>query len=90
MTLYKVFQKDLYAQWAVESMYEISQTLKFETKILDIAYLLMLKMMKEPQFKMDKKFLMLYIKVLAKQGKFREVLDFIESKTEFFQDKIER
>lgn len=47
-------------------MYLISMTLKFETKILDIAYLLLLKLMKEPKFTMDMKFLKLYIKVLTK------------------------
>lgn len=46
--LYKFSDKELYAQWAVESMTLISSTLKFETKILDIAYLLLLKLMKEP------------------------------------------
>lgn len=71
-------------------MYLISLNLKFETKILDIAYLLMLKLMKEPLFTIDKKFILLYIKILAKQGKFREALDFIELKSEFFGDKIER
>ena len=71
-------------------MYLISLNLKFETKILDIAYLLMLKLMKEPLFVMDKKFIMLYLKVLSKQGKYREALDFIELKAEFFGDKIER
>lgn len=59
MTLYKAHQTDIYAQWAVESMYLISLNLKFETKVLDIAYLLMLKLMKEPHFKFDKKFVML-------------------------------
>jgi hypothetical protein len=48
LTLYKQHQSDIYAQWAVESMYLISLNLKFETKVLDIAYLLMLKLMKEP------------------------------------------
>jgi hypothetical protein len=71
-------------------MYLISLNLKFETKILDIAYLLMLKLMKEPLFIIDKKFILLYIKVLSKQGKYREALDFIELKSEFFTDKIER
>lgn len=71
-------------------MFLISLNLKFETKILDIAYLLMLKLMKEPLFIIDKKFILLYIKVLSKQGKFREALDFIELKSEFFSDKIER
>lgn len=59
-------------------MHLISLSLKFETKILDIAYLLMLKLMKEPQFQIDKKFILLYIKVLSKQGKYREALDFVE------------
>jgi len=90
LQLYKNFQRDIHALWAVESMYLISLNLKFETKILDIAYLLMLKLMKEPLFVMDKKFIMLYLKVLSKQGKYREALDFIELKAEFFGDKIER
>lgn len=71
-------------------MYLISLNLKFETKILDIGYLLMLKLMKEPTFVFDKKFILLYLKVLTKQGKFREALDFIEQKNEFFKDKTER
>ena len=70
-------------------MYLISLNLKFETKILDIAYLLMLKLMKEPMFSIDKKFILLYLKILSKQGKYREALDFIELKAEFFTDKIE-
>eukprot|EP00347_Sterkiella_histriomuscorum_P000542 403375452 len=90
LQLYKTFQRDIHAQWAVESMYLISLNLKFETKILDIAYLLMLKLMKEPLFNIDKKFILLYLKILSKQGKFREALDFIELKAEFFSDKIER
>ena len=48
--LYKVHSKEHYAMWAVESMYLISLNLRFETKILDIAYLLLLKLMKEPNF----------------------------------------
>jgi hypothetical protein len=64
--LYKFSDKDLYAQWAVESMALISSTLKFETKILDIAYLLLLKLMKEPKFALDMKFINLYIEVLTK------------------------
>ena len=63
--MYKFSDKDLYAQWAVESMALISSTLKFETKILDIAYLLLLKLMKEPKFALDMKFINLYIEVLT-------------------------
>ena len=64
--MYKFSDKDLYAQWAVESMALISSTLKFETKILDIAYLLLLKLMMEPKFALDMKFINLYIEVLTK------------------------
>lgn len=71
-------------------MYLISLSMKFETKILDIAYLLMLKLMKEPTFHADKKFITLYLKILTKQGKYREALEYIEIKSDFFQDKIER
>lgn len=71
-------------------MYLISNNLKFETKVIDIAYLLMLKLMKEPNFKFDKKFVLLYIKILTKQSKFKEAIDFIERRNEFFPEKIER
>jgi len=74
LTLYKSHQKEIHAQWAVESMFLISLNLKFETKVLDIAYLLMLKLMKEPTFKFDKKFVLLQIKILEKQGKFKDAI----------------
>ena len=90
LTLYKTHQLEVYAEWAVESMYLISNNLKFETKVIDIAYLLMLKLMKEPNFKFDKKFVLLYIKILTKQSKFKEAIDFIERRNEFFPEKIER
>jgi hypothetical protein len=88
--LYKQFQQEIYAQWAVESMYLISLNLKFETKVLDIAYLLMLKLMKEPNFKFDKKFVLLHVKILTKQSKYKDAVDFIDRRSEFFQDKLER
>lgn len=72
-------------------MYLIAMTLKFETKILDIAYLLLLKMMKEPSFTLDMKYIRLYIRVLIKQGKFKEALDFIDMKGNYFESiKVER
>ncbi len=63
----------------------IASTLKFETKILDIAYLLLLKIMKEPTFKLDIKFINLYLDVLTKQGRFKEALDFIDVKASIFE-----
>ncbi len=63
----------------------ISSTLKFETKILDIAYLLLLKLMKEPKFVLDMKFIDLYLKVLNKQGRHKEALDFIDIKSQSFE-----
>ena len=63
----------------------IASTLKFETKILDIAYLLLLKILKEPSFKLDIKFVNLYLTVLTKQGRFKEALDFIDVKASLFE-----
>ncbi|CAI2368685.1 unnamed protein product [Moneuplotes crassus] len=91
LMLYKQFEDEDYALWAVETMYLIKLSIKnFETKILDIAYLLLLKVMKHPDFEMDKKFVMLYLRVLKKQGNYKEALEFIESKNSFFTDKVER
>lgn len=89
--MYREFEKVEYAQWAVETMYLIAMTLSFETKILDIAYLLLLKMMKEPSFTLDLKFIRLFIKVLVKQGKYKEALDFIDIRGSYYEDhKLER
>ena len=72
-------------------MYLISLSLRFETKILDIAYLLLLKLMKEPDFQIDGRFIRLYLKVLTKQGKFKEALDFIDIQAKFFEgNKLEK
>jgi len=71
-------------------MYLISLNLKFETKVLDIAYLLLLKLKKEPTFKFDKKFILLFIKILTKQQKYKDALEFIDTKQDFFTDKLER
>jgi len=91
LMLYKQFENEEYALWAVETMYLIKLSIKnFETKILDIAYLLLLKVMKHPDFEMNKMFVMLYLKVLKKQKNYKEALEFVETKKNFFHDKIER
>ena len=72
-------------------MYLISLGLRFETKILDIAYLLLLKLMKEPSFQIDQKFIKLYLKILTKQGKYKEALDFIDKQSSHYEGtKTER
>ena len=72
-------------------MYLISINLRFETKILDIAYLLLLKLMKEPNFHIDNKFIKLYLKVLTKQQKYKEAIDFIDMNADHFEgNKIEK
>jgi|TARA_B110000285_G_scaffold235180_1_gene315375 hypothetical protein len=71
-------------------MYLISLNLKFETKVLDIAYLLNLKLMKEPNFKYDKKFVLLHVKILRKQAKYKDAIDFIDRKQDLFENKLER
>ena len=72
-------------------MYLLSLTLRFETKILDIAYLLLLKLMKEPSFRLDRNFGLLYIKILAQQQKIPTALDFIDMKPQCFDgNKLEK
>lgn len=72
-------------------MYLIKESIKnFETKILDIAYLLLLKVMKHPNFDMDKKFVMLYLKILRRKGDYKEAIDFIKDKAKFFTNNNER
>ena len=64
--LYKVHEKDIYAQWAVQSMFLVSKTLKFKTKIMDIAHLILLKLMKEQSQAVDLKFINLVVTVLIR------------------------
>lgn len=45
-------------------MYLVSKNLKVETKILDIAYLVILKIMKDDKFSPDPKFINLFVKIL--------------------------
>jgi hypothetical protein len=66
LVMYHTHNKDLFALWTIECMYLHSKRHKFETKILDLSYLLMLKLMKEDNFKMDRKFIDLYVKILSR------------------------
>ena len=64
--------------------------MKFESKVLDIAYLLNLKLMKESTFVIDKKFVMLHIKILIQQNKFKDAATFIMNNPDYFTDKLEK
>ena len=46
----------------------------------------MLKLMKEPKFeeKIDKEFVLLYVKILFQQGKCKDAIDFIDKRQELF------
>lgn len=50
--MYKDRRKFVHALWSIQTMVLIERTLTFETKILDIAYLIQVKLMKEPDFKL--------------------------------------
>jgi hypothetical protein len=89
LNLYKAHNINLFAEWSVESMYLIHKNLKVETKILDIAYLVILKIMKDDKFVPDPKFINLYCKVLANQGKFREAFDLMNKNILHFEDRYE-
>ena len=61
----------------------------FETRILDIAYLLMLKIQKHPDFRPSKMFVNLYLKVLKKHGLYKEALQFTaQCPAELLPDKL--
>jgi len=73
-------------------MYLISMTLNFQTKILDIAYLLLLKLMKDPKFEPNRNFIDLYIKILIRQAKmgdnvqmYKLALGFIQDNEKFYE-----
>lgn len=73
-------------------MYLISMTLNYQTKILDIAYLLLLKLMKDPKFEPNRNFIDLYIKILIRQAKmdnnvtmYQAALGFIHEKERFYE-----
>ena len=92
LALYKKTNMPLHALWAIESMYQISQNFK-ESKVLDIAYLLLLNIMKEPDFEkkqIDYNYILLHVKVLSEQKKFKDAVDFIDKRQGEFEDKLER
>ena len=62
----------------------------FESQVLDIAYLLNLKLMKDPKFKPDKKFIMLHLKILIEKKQFKAATTFINDNGDHFTDKVER
>lgn len=71
-------------------MYEISQNMNFESQVLDIAYLLNLKLMKDPKFTPDKNFIMLHIKILIQKKQFKDATKFITENPDHFTDKLEK
>ena len=50
----------------------------------------MLKLMKEPNYTIDKKFVLLYLKILKKQGKYKDAAAFVERTQDHFKDRKER
>lgn len=66
------------------SMTLIFSTLKFETKILDIGYLLLLKLLKEPKYEVDMSFAFLFTDLLAKQKRYNDALKFLDEKSHLF------
>lgn len=92
LDLYQFTKNPLHALWAIESMYQISQNFK-ESKVLDTAYLLLLKLMKKKKFQktqVDYNYVLLHVKVLSEQKKFKDAVDFIDKRQNEFSDKIER
>ena len=60
---------------------------------MDIAYLLLLNLMKEPEFEkrqVDYNYILLHVKVLSEQKKFKDAVNFIDRRQNEFGDKLER
>lgn len=89
-TVREAAKKRKFATWVVQSMTLVFSTVKVETKILDIGYLLLLKIMKEPGFKLDLKFVLLYIDVMTKQKRFKEAIDFVEEQGQYFESQKQK
>ena len=80
--LHAVSGSYLHALWACESMYLISQTHGYETKILDVAYLIMVKLMKRETKTCQ--IVELFTRILVKADKHQEAIDFIKQNLEYF------
>ena len=69
----------------------ISKTLRFQTKIMDIAHLVLLKLMKESQFQIDLKFIKLALSVMIRKENYKDAIKFLEEKKGFFgEDFLEK
>ena len=68
----------------------ISKQLKFKTKIMDIANLVLLKMSKDISFKPDLKFVKLTLSIMMRKESYKEALKFLEEKKGFFETSLEK
>ena len=68
-------------------MYLMSKKIQFRTKMLDIAWLLLLKILKEPGFTFDRPFIDLYVKIRKTDKHYTDSINFIrEHKMHFVAD----
>lgn len=74
--------------WGVESMFQIARVQKFKTKLMDVAALLMEKIMRNPLFVNSVPFAYLFVKVHKHRKDYREALTFMEQNDHLFPDKI--
>ena len=68
----------------------ISKQLKFKTKIMDIANLVLLKMSKDITFKPDLKFVKLTLSIMMKKESYTDALKFLEEKKGYFETSFEK
>ena len=73
-------------------MYMISLSLKYKSKILNIAYLLMLKLLKDKDedgnktFQLDLHFIKLFLKVVSRLGKYGEAINFFHKYRHIYEE----
>ena len=66
----------------------IAKQLRFETKIMDIANLVLLKLQKEPAFVPDIKFVKLVIQIMLQKKNYDGALKFLWNKKGYFEEKL--
>jgi hypothetical protein len=65
-------------------MFLLYKQREFQTRILDIAKLLLLKLAKEPHFKKEKHYVVLYTKILSYMQDYRDALDFMKTNSAYY------
>ena len=71
-------------------MFQIARVQQFKTKLMDVAALLMEKIMRNPLFVCVEPFAYLFVKVHKHREEYRTAIDFMHEYDKLFPDKIKK